>query len=133
MSRPVALVIEEDQASSSLNKGLLETCGFTVHCAFSGPGGVAAAWRESPSLLTVNLRLPGLDGTTAIRRIRKFSDAYVLVVAASNEESDVVAAFEAGADDYVVQPFQPRVLQARVRAVQRRPAQRNDYALRLLS
>lgn len=133
MSGPVAVVVEEEQASSSLIKGLLEACGFTVRSAYNGPDGVAAAWRETPTLLTVNLRLPKMDGATVIRRIRKFSDAYILAVAAGDDESAVVTAFEAGADDYVPQPFRPRILQARIRSVQRRPARRDDYRLRRLS
>lgn len=133
MNGPAAVVVEEDQASSSLIKGLLEACGFTVRSVHNGPDGIAAAWQQSPTLLTVNLSLPGMDGITAIRRIVRFSDAYILVVAVSQDESDVVAAFEAGADDYITQPFRHRVLQARVGSVQRRPAVRDDYRLRLLS
>lgn len=131
--RPTAVVVEGDPEASALIAALLEECGFTVHTAFNGQDGIAAAWRENPALLTVDLSLPGMDGAAAIRRIRRFSDAYVLVVAESNDESDLEAAFEAGADDYMTKPFQPRILQARVRSVQRRPAYREDYRLRPLS
>jgi two-component system OmpR family response regulator len=119
-----AVVIEDDPETSTLISSLLEQCGFTVRTADNGPDGIAAALEEHPVLVTVDLGLPGMDGYEAIRRIREFSDAYILVVSGSTEEQDLVMAFGAGADDYLTKPFSPRVLQARVQSVQRRPPTR---------
>jgi DNA-binding response OmpR family regulator len=120
---PVAVVIEDDPDTAALITALLKEIGFTVHAAGNGADGIAAAREHGPVLVTVDLGLPGMDGFEATRRIREFSDAYVLVISGSNEEQDVVMALSSGADDYLTKPFRPRILQARVQSVQRRPRQ----------
>ncbi|RAM37381.1 DNA-binding response regulator [Arthrobacter globiformis] len=114
-------MIEDDPETASLITLLLEECGFTVHTAANGEAGVAAAREHRPVLVTMDLGLPGMDGFEATRRIRQFSDAYILVISGANTEPDLIMAFGAGADDYLTKPFRPRVLQARIQSVQRRP------------
>jgi two-component system OmpR family response regulator len=116
-----AVVIEDDPDMSDLLTGLLEQCGFAVHVSVTGADGVRQARRLDPDLITTDVQLPGVDGLEAIRRIRRFSDAYILIISASNNQDDVLGGLDAGADDYIIQPFRPRILQARVEALQRRP------------
>jgi two-component system, OmpR family, response regulator len=118
---PAAVVIEGDAESSALIAALLAECGFTVHTAGTGEGGVAAVLEHAPVLVTLDLGLPGMDGFETARRIRQFSDAYILVVSGSDAEQDLVMAFSAGADDYLTKPFRGRILQARVQTLGRRP------------
>ncbi|MDN4645119.1 response regulator transcription factor [Arthrobacter sp. PsM3] len=122
MNEPLtAVVIEDDPDVSELLTGLLRECGFAVHAAATGADGVQAARMHDPDLITTDLHLPGMNGLEAIRRIREFSDAYVLIVSTSNDQNDVFMGLDAGADDYITQPFRPLILQARVEALQRRP------------
>lgn len=123
---PAAVVIDDDPGTAALIASLLGECGFTVHTAFSGEDGVAAVRGHSPVLVTIDLGLPGIDGFEASRQIRQFSDAYILVVSGSDAEQDLLMAFGAGADDYVTKPFRPRILQARVQTLQRRPRRGSD-------
>jgi DNA-binding response OmpR family regulator len=118
---PTAVVIDDDPDTAALITGLLRDCGFTVHTAGTGESGVAAARDHTPVLVTMDLGLPGIDGFETTRQIRQFSDAYILVISGSDAEEDLLMAFGAGADDYLTKPFRPRILQARVQTVQRRP------------
>jgi two-component system, OmpR family, response regulator len=118
---PTAVVLENDAHTGRVIGSLLQECGFTTVTASSGARGVDVVERNSPLLVTVDLSLPDIDGLEVLRRIRTFSDAYVLVVTASRDERDLELAFGAGADDYLCKPFHPRIFQARVHAVQRRP------------
>lgn len=122
MNEPLtAVVIEEDRDLSELLAGLLRQCGFAVHAPVTGADGVQAVRMHNPDLITTDLHLPGMDGLAAIRRIREFSDAYILIVSTSNDQDDVLMGLDAGADDYITQPFRPLILLARVEALQRRP------------
>lgn len=98
----------------------LKDAGFQVAVAHTGPAGVSEALSWSPHLILLDLLLPELDGWEVCRRIRSFSRAPILMVTALGEEEDRVRGFEEGADDYVVKPFLPRELVARVKALLRR-------------
>ncbi|MHB8470886.1 MAG: winged helix-turn-helix domain-containing protein, partial [Gaiellaceae bacterium] len=74
-----------------------------------------------PTVIVLDLMLPGLDGIEACRRIRQFSDAYIVMLTARADESDKLVGLSTGADDYVTKPFSPLELVARVRAMLRRP------------
>jgi DNA-binding response OmpR family regulator len=82
---------------------------------------VDAARASAPDVIVLDVMLPGLDGIEVCRRIRTFSDAYVLMLTARGEEIDRIVGLTVGADDYLVKPFSPRELVARVRALLRRP------------
>ncbi|NLE97897.1 MAG: response regulator transcription factor [Propionibacterium sp.] len=117
----MAVVIEDDEDIRGLLVTLLTQSGFTVHEASVGADGVRAVHDHDPVLVTVDLGLPDIDGYEVTRRIRQFSDAYVLMLTARSEEIDALMGLDVGADDYVVKPFRPRELRARVEAMMRRP------------
>lgn len=116
-----AVVIEDDSDISDLLAALLRQAGYRVHTAMTGNEGVQVVRKHNPDLVTTDLHLPGMDGLEATRQIRAFSDAYIIIISASNDQHDVIMGLEAGADDYIAKPFRPRILRARVEAVQRRP------------
>ena len=116
-----ALVVEDDEDIQALIEFTLTTQGFIVTAVDSGLAGVEAARTTRPDLVTLDLGLPGIDGIEACRRIREFSDAYVVMITARDDEIDRLLGLETGADDFMTKPFSPRELQARVNAMFRRP------------
>ncbi|SDL51116.1 response regulator transcription factor [Tessaracoccus oleiagri] len=119
--RRVAVVIEDDEDIRGLLVALFTQSGFDVHETSKGVDGVRMVEEESPDIVTVDLGLPDIDGYEVARRIRLFSDAYLLMLTARSEEIDALMGLDAGADDYVIKPFRPRELRARVEALMRRP------------
>ena len=118
---PVALVIEDDQDTVDLLEIVLTKAGFRVLTADNAMDGVALAREHAVTLATIDVTMPGMDGLEATRRIREFSSAYIVIVSSRSQETDVLAGFDAGADDYVPKPIRPVELQARLAAVARRP------------
>jgi two-component system alkaline phosphatase synthesis response regulator PhoP len=118
---PTILVVDDEPNVIDLLRSYLEAEGFTVHTATDGNAALALSRRERPDLLVLDVMLPGLDGVEVCRRLRHFSDAYVLMLTARSEESDKLVALAVGADDYLTKPFSPRELVARVKAMLRRP------------
>lgn len=117
----MVLVVDDEVPLTSVVGSYLVREGFTVATAHTGPDAVAQAREQRPDLIVLDLMLPGFDGVEACRQIRTFSDAYVIMLTARDEEVDKVLALSMGADDYLVKPFSPRELIARVRAMLRRP------------
>jgi DNA-binding response OmpR family regulator len=117
----VAVVIEDDEDVRNLVHAVLKDAGFEVHAAGNGHDGVELVRHKTASIVTLDVGLPDMDGYEVLRRIRQFSDAYVVMLTARNEEPDTLTAFLTGADDYVTKPFLPRELRARVTAMMRRP------------
>jgi DNA-binding response OmpR family regulator len=95
--------------------------GFEVETAYDGIAAVEKARVNSPDLVVLDLMLPGLDGIEVCKEIRKFSDAYIIMLTARDEEIDKVVGLAVGADDYMVKPFSTKELIARARAMLRRP------------
>jgi two-component system, OmpR family, alkaline phosphatase synthesis response regulator PhoP len=89
--------------------------------AGDGPTALALARDARPDLIVLDLMLPGLDGLEVCKRVRQFSDAYILMLTARAEEVDKIVGLSMGADDYLTKPFSPRELVARVKAMLRRP------------
>jgi DNA-binding response OmpR family regulator len=116
------LVIEDDPKTASLVALYLEREGFRALKAGDGPSGLAQARRQSPSLVILDLMLPEMDGWEVCRQLRQFSNVPIIMLTARGEEIDRVTGLTMGADDYVVKPFSPRELMARVRAILRRAA-----------
>jgi DNA-binding response OmpR family regulator len=116
-----ALVVEDEAPLARLLAGYLEREGFEVSTCGDGERAVELARERDPELIVLDLMLPGLDGIEACRRIRTFSDAYVVMLTARAEETDKIVGLSTGADDYVTKPFSPGELMARVRALRRRP------------
>jgi two-component system, OmpR family, alkaline phosphatase synthesis response regulator PhoP len=115
------LVVDDELNLVDLVKGYLEHEGFDVDVATDAPSAVDIARTLRPDLIVLDLMLPGFDGIEVCRRVRQFSDAYILMLTARAEEIDRVVGLEVGADDYLTKPFSPRELVARVRAMLRRP------------
>jgi DNA-binding response OmpR family regulator len=120
-SSPRVLVVDDEAPIRTLVRGYLEIEGFEVLEAEDGPAAVAATRAAKPDVIVLDVMLPGLDGIEVCRQIRSFSDAYVLMLTARSEEIDRIVGLTVGADDYLVKPFSPRELVARVRALLRRP------------
>jgi len=95
--------------------------GYLVETAVDGPTAVEKARESRPDLIVLDLMLPGFDGIEVCRQVRTFSDAYILMLTARDEEVDKIVGFAVGADDYLVKPFSPRELIARSKAILRRP------------
>lgn len=122
MSRKLrVLVVEDETELAAVVASYFEREGFLVDTAFDGPSAVEKARSGTPDLIVLDLMLPGFDGIEVCRQVRTFSDAYVLMLTARDEEVDKVVGFAVGADDYLVKPFSPRELIARATAILRRP------------
>ncbi len=115
------LVVDDEQALAKVVASYLAREGFTVDLAYDGPSAVAAAREHHPDLVVLDVMLPGFDGIEVCRQLRVFSDAYIIMLTARDEEVDKVVGLSVGADDYLVKPFSPREMIARVRAMLRRP------------
>jgi len=116
------LVVDDEPKIVRLVQAYLEKAGFHVIPAYRGQEALDLFKREEPALIVLDLMLPDIDGMDVARQIRKESDVPIIMLTARTEETDRVAGLELGADDYVVKPFNPRELVARVRAVLRRAA-----------
>ena len=114
------LVVEDEPEIAGLVRDYLEHAGFAVIAAGDGAAALALARARRPDALVLDLGLPRVDGLDVIRSIRRDSRVPILILSARNDEVDRVTGLELGADDYVVKPFSPRELVARVRAVLRR-------------
>jgi two-component system alkaline phosphatase synthesis response regulator PhoP len=114
------LVVDDEAKIVQLARDYLEHAGFAVLTARDGPAALTAARAQKPDLIVLDLGLPGLDGLDVTRALRKDSPVPIIMLTARGEESDKLVGLELGADDYVVKPFSPKELVARVRAVLRR-------------
>jgi DNA-binding response OmpR family regulator len=117
----VAVIIEDDPGVRSLLDEVFLAAGFETHLAGSGPEGLAAIEQHHPVITTLDINLPGIDGFEVARRIRRVSDTFIIMLSALSDESDVVLGLTSGADEYLVKPFRPRELRARIQALLRRP------------
>jgi DNA-binding response OmpR family regulator len=115
------LVVDDEPPIVELVRGYLERDGYEVVTAADGPTAVDLVRTTSPDVVVLDVMLPGLDGIEVCRRLRTFSDAYVLMLTARGDEIDRVVGLSVGADDYLTKPFSPRELVARIRAILRRP------------
>lgn len=120
------LVVDDEVPLTGVVGSYLEREGFDVAVAHTGPDAVDRARDGAPVLIVLDIMLPGFDGIEACRQIRQFSDAYIIMLTARDEEMDKVLGLSMGADDYLVKPFSPRELIARVRAMLRRPRTASD-------
>jgi DNA-binding response OmpR family regulator len=116
-----ALVIEDAPDMRLVAVAILRDRGFQVSEAEEGERGLELARDEPPDLVLLDLTLPGMDGLEVCRRLREFSDAYIVIVSGREDEVDKIEGLTAGADDYVTKPYSPRELSARIEAMLRRP------------
>jgi DNA-binding response OmpR family regulator len=117
------LIAEDDKKTAALVELYLKREGFRTLTAYHGEQALEMARRHNPGFVILDLMLPVLDGWEVCRRLRQGSDVPILMLTARGEEVDRVSGLTLGADDYVVKPFSPRELVARVRAILRRGRQ----------
>lgn len=115
------LVVDDEAPIVELVRGYLEREGMEVSAASDGQEAIELIRRRAPDVVVLDVMLPGIDGFEVLRRARTFSDAYVIMLTARAEEIDRIVGLSVGADDYLVKPFSPRELVARIRALLRRP------------
>ncbi len=114
------LLVDDDPKIRELLRLYIEREGHRTIAAADGEMALASALRQRLDLVVLDVMLPGLDGFEVCRRIREASDVPILLLTARSGDSDKVVGLDLGADDYVVKPFSPRELMARVRALLRR-------------
>jgi two-component system response regulator BaeR len=114
------LIVEDEPKLASLLSDYLTNSGYTTECIFNGQKAIPAIRDQLPSLVLLDVMLPGMDGMEVCKEIRTFSDIPIIMVTARVEEVDRLLGLELGADDYICKPFSPREVVARVKAVLRR-------------
>ena len=123
--RPTVLVIDDDARVRELSAATLGP-EYDVVLAEDGQKGLRALYEQRPDVVLLDVRMPGMSGYEVCRRIREVSDVPILMVSAHRDDDDVTRGLDAGADDYVVKPYRPIPLLARVRAALRRRAPGTD-------
>ena len=114
------LIVEDEEAIADLERDYLELSGFTVEVANDGDTGLQKALNEDYDLLILDLMLPGTDGFDICRQVRDVKNTPIVMVSAKKDDIDKIRGLGLGADDYMVKPFEPKELLARVKAVLRR-------------
>ncbi len=125
MTSAKVLVVDDEPTVREVVVGYLRRDGHDVAEAADGPTALELLDAEPPDLVVLDMMLPGVNGLDILRRVRSSSDIPVIMLTARAEETDRVSGLELGADDYVVKPFSPRELAARVNGVLRRTNGRN--------
>lgn len=120
------LVVEDEAAIRRVVVSYLQQDGFDVIESADGNDAVARARAEAPDVIVLDLGLPGLDGIEVCRRLRTFTDAYVIMLTARSDEVDKLIGLSVGADDYLTKPFSARELVARIHVMLRRPRNTAD-------
>ncbi|MDQ0202724.1 response regulator transcription factor [Pectinatus haikarae] len=110
------LIVEDDRAIAELERDYLEASNFTVVIAYDGKCGLKRAVEDTYDLLLLDIMLPGIDGFQICREVRKVKNTPILMVSAKHEDIDKIRGLGLGADDYVIKPFSPSELVARVKA-----------------
>jgi DNA-binding response OmpR family regulator len=118
---PSILVVDDEPSIVELVSSYLVREGWQVASSADGIDAIARIEETAPDVVVLDLMLPGLDGIEVCRRIRTFSDAYVIMLTARAEEVDRIVGLSVGADDYLTKPFSPRELVARIKSLLRRP------------
>jgi len=122
------LLVEDDPGARQGLELALRRLGYQVRPAETGEAALNSISEAAADVVVLDVMLPGLDGFEVCRRLRRGSDAPVIMLTARGDDFDIVGGLEAGADDYVVKPVEPRVLDARIRAVLRRLARADSPA-----
>lgn len=129
------LVVDDDEKILKVLTAYLEKEDYTVMTAKDGWEAVDKARKNSPDMILLDLMLPGLDGWGVCKEIRRTSTVPIIMLTARDAETDRIIGLELGADDYVVKPFSPKEVIARIRAISRRvrPAERQDNEERVVT
>jgi two-component system, OmpR family, response regulator ResD len=119
-SRGSVLVVDDEPTITEVVSRYLERAGYSAHVAADGPAALQVAAETRPDLVVLDLMMPGMDGLEVMRLLRERQPVLIILLTAKGEQSDRIAGLRLGADDYVVKPFSPAELVARVDAVLRR-------------
>lgn len=134
MAHETILIVDDEPVIVQVIRERLEREAFTVRAAATGEAALAAIFEQQPDLLILDLMLPDTDGLEVLRHLRQSGhEIPVIILTARDDDVDIVVGLELGADDYVVKPFNPRELAARVRAVLRRRAEALALAAQVAS
>jgi two-component system, OmpR family, KDP operon response regulator KdpE len=114
------LVVDDDPIIRRIITHQLRQAGYETLSAVDGETGLRQFHEEKPALVILDVNMPKMDGWTTCQRIREISDVPIIMLTAEDDESDIVRGLDIGADDYVIKPFKPKELLARVRASLRR-------------
>jgi DNA-binding response OmpR family regulator len=128
MPRLRVLVVDDEPMVTEVVERYLVRDGFDVSTADDGDAAIALAQTWAPDLVVLDLMLPGKDGLEVCRALRRDSTVPIIMLTARGDETDRIVGLEIGADDYIVKPFSPRELVARIKAVLRRSATQTDAA-----
>ena len=120
------LVVDDEQRIIDLAKMYIEQEGYRVTAATDGVAALDMILNDSPSLVVLDLMLPGMDGLEVCRRVRSTSDVPIIMLTARSDDIDKIVGLELGADDYLTKPFNPRELVARIKAILRRSDRKSD-------
>lgn len=126
------LVIDDDVNICELIRLYLEKDGYEVQTVYNGKSGIEAFGEFTPSIVVLDIMLPGVDGWQVCRELRKTSNIPIIMLTAKGETFDKVLGLELGADDYMVKPFEPKELVARVKAILRRYDRKEFDVLELI-
>ena len=128
------LVVDDEVALAEIISSYFKRDGFEVLAVHDGLDAVKVARDFKPDFIVLDLMLPGLDGVEVCKEIRKFSDAYIIMLTARDDEIDKIVGLAVGADDYMIKPFSTKELIARAHAMLRRPRlAKNDIATESLT
>ncbi|MEM5475449.1 response regulator [Pacificibacter sp. AS14] len=128
MIEPRILIVEDESALAEIVRDYLIADGMSVDHLVDGTAAVATALQNQHDLLVLDIMLPGVDGLTICREVRKASDVPIIMTTAKVEEIDRLLGLGLGADDYLCKPYSPRELVARVRAILRRTGHRKEVS-----
>lgn len=126
MPKAKVLIVDDEKTLTKALKFNLEKEGFQVETAYNGEEALQKVFDDTPQIVVLDLMLPGLDGFEVCRRIRKTLDIPIIMLTARVDDIDKVLGLELGADDYMTKPFNPRELVARIKAILRRSAPREE-------
>lgn len=132
MPKEKIMVVDDERNIVELVKYNLEKEGYDVICAYDGFEAVNLARQDRPDLIVLDIMLPGQGGLEVCRALRKETKIPIIMATAKGEEIDKILGLELGADDYVVKPFSPRELVARVKAILRRTSSKAEEKDKLL-
>ena len=127
--KPTILIVDDEEDILELLRYNLTKDGYNLIEARTGEEALRLAVEANPQLMILDLMLPGIDGLEVCRRLKNnpaTKGIQIIMLTAKSDEADIVVGLEFGADDYIVKPFSPRVLNARVKAVLRRPQEKDE-------
>ena len=126
MNKIKVLLIEDDRSISNFITATMDREGYKIMHALNGREGLSLSTSFCPNVILLDLGLPDMDGLEVLQKLRSWSDVPVIIISARTKEQEKVSALDLGADDYIVKPFSPREVVARIKAVLRRTSEQQS-------